>query len=74
MKINWVSTSRRCCLAAREMIEDDDQSVPWRFVTEENMVEVANWCHQNNCGRRISYDMIQFKNKKEMTALLLRGS
>lgn len=70
MKIRWVDTNRRLCLAAREVYHGAPDD--WNWVTEDVMVEVAEWCSQNNCGRRISYDMIQFKTKKEMSLFLLR--
>jgi hypothetical protein len=39
---------------------------------EEMMVEIADWCNKNNCGRRMSYNQFQFKNKKSVTMFLLR--
>lgn len=72
MKIQWVDTARQCTLAAR-LVEHDDP-VDTRCITEEDMIEVANWCNENNCGKRISFDMVKFKNKKEMAMFLLRWS
>ena len=72
-KIRWVDTARRFCLSARERVYDD-QPMEYSFVTEEDMLAVAEWCMKNNCGRRISFDMVQFKNKKEMTMFLMRWS
>jgi len=72
MKIVWVDTERRFCLSAREVIRFDNADDEFNFVTEEQMQEVSKWCNENHCGRRISYDMVQFKNKKEMSMFLLK--
>lgn len=42
------------------------------FITEEDMIEIANWCYENNCGKRTSFDTFQFKNKRQVTMFLLR--
>ncbi len=39
---------------------------------EEHLLPVQEWCEANNCGTRISFDMWKFKNKKEITAFLLK--
>ena len=44
------------------------------FITEEDMVAVADWCHENDCGRRISFDTFRFRRAEEITAFLLRWS
>ena len=44
------------------------------FITEEDMVAVADWCRENNCGRRIAFDTFRFRRAEEITAFLLRWS
>jgi hypothetical protein len=36
--------------------------------------EVAAWCVENNCGRRMSYDQFKFQNEQELTFFMLRWS
>ena len=42
------------------------------FLTEEELREVWEWSASNNCGKRVSFDMFSFKNKKQITMFLLR--
>ena len=35
---------------------------------------IQEWCDQNKCGVRMSYDMWKFRSKAEVTAFLLRWS
>ena len=44
------------------------------FITEEDMEEVAEWCQENSCGRRISFDTFRFKRPEDITMFLLRWS
>ena len=41
---------------------------------EEDMDPIQQWCQESNCGKRISFDMFQFKNDKQITMFLLRWS
>lgn len=34
--------------------------------------EIAKWSVDNNCGRRMAYDMWQFKKRADLTAFLLK--
>lgn len=40
----------------------------------ELLKEIAAWCLDNDCGRRLSYDSFKFENKEQATAFLLRWS
>jgi len=33
---------------------------------------IQEWCLENNCGRRMSYDTFRFRNQKQKTMFLLR--
>lgn len=35
---------------------------------------ISEWCRENNCGKRMSYDQFQFDTEDEMTWFLLRWS
>jgi len=67
-RIFWIKTARRSTLAAR--VEVGLQVGVG--INEQDMDPIQKWCEEHNCGRRISFDMIQFKNKKQMTMFLLR--
>ena len=34
--------------------------------------QVGQWCYENHCGHRTSYDTFKFRNEKDMTAFLLK--
>jgi hypothetical protein len=38
---------------------------------EEDLLPVQEWCEMAKCGKRISFDMFKFKDRKEITAFLL---
>ena len=44
------------------------------FLTEEQMLEVADWCRQNSCGRRTAFATFDFKNQAELSMFLLKWS
>ena len=33
---------------------------------------MVEWCEENNCGYRSSYDTFKFRNKKQLTMFLLK--
>ena len=39
---------------------------------ELSLDKVGEWCYENRCGRRTSYDTFKFRNEKDMTAFLLK--
>ena len=41
-------------------------------VIQEQLDQIGQWCYENHCGRRTSYDMFKFRNEKDMTAFLLK--
>jgi len=47
---------------------------PWPDVTEEDIDAIIQWCETNQCGRRQSYSMWEFRTEAEVTAFLLRWS
>lgn len=72
-KIYWIDTARRFTLAARVKVysyNGDNNYVTG--LSEKDIDPIQSWCEQNNCGRRLSFDTFQFKNKKQITMFLLR--
>jgi hypothetical protein len=41
---------------------------------ESDMDPIQKWCQDSKCGKRISFDMFQFSNDKQITMFLLRWS
>ncbi len=68
-EIVWIKTSRRLTLAARAKKNPENWDLGIR---EQDMDPIQKWCEENNCGVRTSFDMIRFRNKKEMVLFLLR--
>ncbi len=72
-QIYWIESSRRFSLAARMRIVSSDFEKS--FVTglnEQDIDPIQKWCEEHNCGKRISFDTFQFKNKSQITMFLLR--
>jgi hypothetical protein len=65
----WVEASRRFSLAARTRVMPRGLEVG---VNETDMDPIQQWCEDHNCGRRVSFDTFQFKNKKQITMFLLK--
>ncbi len=68
-EIFWVDTARRLTLAARVRKTPEGWDLG---ISEQDIMPIVEWCHEHNCGVRTSFDMIKFRNKKEMTMFLLR--
>ena len=43
-------------------------------LTEADMDPVQAWCHEHDCGRRMSFDTFEFRDQQEITLFLLRWS
>ena len=72
-QILWIETARKHALAARLRVQSHDSGN--HFFTapgEREMDAVQVWCRENECGRRISFDTFQFRNRQEITLFLLR--
>lgn len=68
-KIIWVPAEEPLTLAARVRVEYYDWEIG---IYDEDLTPVHEWCHNNNCGRRISFDHFRFRTESEMTMFLLR--
>lgn len=73
LKITWVKSQRRCSLAARLAMEFNSDLVLFGSLTDK-LDSIQAWCESNKCGKRVSYDIFQFRNKKELSCFLLRWS
>jgi len=43
-----------------------------RGLNESDMNPIQEWCEQNKCGKRMSFNIWHFKSKKYITMFLLR--
>jgi hypothetical protein len=43
-------------------------------LTESDMDVIQEWCKQNKCGRRISFDTFLFATEQDISLFLLRWS
>ena len=73
--LTWVNTARRCSVSARKLIANADHNDLYSTgISEADMEAVQLWCEEHKCGRRVSFDTFQFRNKKELAFFLLKWS
>jgi hypothetical protein len=63
-KIKWKKSGRLGLRAYQ-----DDQFLG---LSHNDMNPISQWCLTNNCGRRMSFDIFQFRNQKEIAMFLLK--
>jgi hypothetical protein len=73
IKIQWARHDKHpLSLVATALAANDNEYI--NFLAEEDMVKVADWCKECNCGRRLSFDTVCFKNEKQITMFLMKWS
>lgn len=73
MKLVWEKyVGRPRSLYARMSYEHGAVTVTG--LNESHLVPVQQWCQENDCGKRISYDTFVFRNLTEMSVFLLKWS
>ena len=50
----------------------ENGAVTMTGLREETFVEIANWCSEHNCGKRMAWNQFQFKSEKQVTMFLLK--
>lgn len=73
MKIVWRNHSRRR-LTLQAVVEYEHGAVTPTGLKSEHLDSVQEWCIQNKCGLRMSFDMFKFRNKAEISMFLLKWS
>jgi hypothetical protein len=71
--LSWVSNGRRCSVSARKIVHSAEYEL-LTGIGEDEMRIIQLWCEQNQCGRRVSFDTFQFRNKKDLAFFLLKWS
>lgn len=41
-------------------------------LSDDIISEITNWCHENKCGYRTSYNQFKFQNEKQLVKFLLK--
>jgi hypothetical protein len=70
-EIFWVDTARKNSLSARTRIQPRGFEVG---INEQDIDPIQQWCEENNCGKRVSFDTFQFKTNAQKTMFLLKWS
>ena len=68
-RIQWHPGPRRHSLRAHTEIQPGGWEIG---ISEADMDPVQAWCQQHDCGRRLSFDIFQFRDQQEITLFLLR--
>ena len=46
----------------------------WSSDDDDHFQRMSEWCDENECGRRTSYNMFTFRTLKEMTMFAMKWS
>lgn len=69
IKVRWVETARPNCLSARVEVMSRGFETG---ISEQHIDPIQQWCEENDCGQRLSFDTFRFRNRQEITMFLLR--
>jgi hypothetical protein len=72
MKLVWEPWTRPGGLWLRVQLGYEHGAVTPTGLSEHMLIPVQEWCQENNCGRRMSFDLWQFRDQEEVTAFLLK--
>jgi hypothetical protein len=51
---------------------DPESTIQVWGLREEDMDPIQAWCVETNCGKRMSFDVWHFKNRKHITMFLMK--
>jgi len=71
MKLAWESYPETPLVLYARMAYEHGAVTP-TGLRSEHLDPVQDWCVQNRCGVRTSFDMFKFRNEKELAMFLLR--
>jgi hypothetical protein len=68
-KISWFHINKTTLQAILGEVQPRGYEVGLR---ETDMIPIQEWCGQNKCGRRTSFDTFKFRTEKEKVMFLLK--
>ena len=71
MKIVWERDTAYSLIVVARIAYDHGAVTP-TGLRDTHLDPVQDWCVQNKCGRRTSFDTFKFRNEKELAMFLLR--
>lgn len=71
IKFSWKEYSHQPLVLWAHLLYDHGAETQ-TGLREEMLIPVQDWCEENKCGVRISFDMFRFKNREQITMFLLR--
>jgi len=71
MKLIWEKDTAYNLILIARMAYDHGAVTP-TGLRSEHMDPIQDWCVQNRCGVRTSFDTFKFRNDKELALFLLR--
>jgi hypothetical protein len=74
MKLDWERWSKPEGIWLRVQAHHEHGAITPTGLHEAMLYPVQEWSDQNKCGRRMSFDLWQFKNEKEVSMFLLKWS
>ena len=74
IKLTWQRWPKPIGIWLRVQAHHPNGAITPTGLREEHLIPVQKWCEQNDCGRRMSFDLWQFNDEQQVTAFLLRWS
>jgi hypothetical protein len=71
MKIVWQRDTNKP-LVLRARLSYDHGPITHTGLRDTHLEPVQEWCIQNKCGRRTSFEQFRFRNEQEVTMFLLK--
>ena len=73
MKLIWEKDAKQSLILYARISYDHGAITP-TGLRSEHMDPIQDWCVQNKCGVRTSFDMFKFRDEKELSMFLLKWS
>jgi len=70
-KIHWQRHDTKHKIVYQAYV-NSDYSNPGFGLSDAQMQPIQDWCDKHDCGKRLSFDLFQFRNDAEVTAFMLR--
>lgn len=74
MKLSWENWPKPEGFWLRVQAHHENGAITPTGLRESHLDPIQKWSEENKCGRRMSFDLWQFRTKEEVTLFLLRWS